>query len=972
MRHTSSVLAAVLVLALTVVGAAGPFFNMAKQMTAPDAAPDGREIAQTIWFQGYLADKVTGDPIEGEHTVEITILDAEVLGNEIWGPEAHDETIFSAGWFSVEMGIDEPLPAFEDPPYYLEISVDSEVFDPRIRIASVPFAFHANSAEESDSAWIVDGNVMYPATAETVAIGTTDPFGKLHVATDGYEPGVVITSDNADGIATLYFGDMYEEKDGMMLLAKFGDDAFAPIWPDGGQGKGILFTDPGSSGLVIGTETGPIDFHVGGVISGPEKQPGSGFVRFTHDGRVGIGTPEPDTTFHVVGSIKTDGFQMPTGAADGYVLKSDENGFGTWQEGGESDGDWTVDGATMYPATAETVVIGGTAGWSPLTVWGDGFFPNAYFSTPTAMGSASILLAAGDDVPSGLVIGHTGETPEKGERQFGDAGKGFMVSGPAATGLQIMSENGPIDFHVDTSGPARQDHAMTITEAGDVGIGTTMPDARLQVTEEGHMGVTVNSSDDWGTATALIQAGTGLNDYLRFQHFGPTASGTMNGVPLAGKGVVQAGTGSDGLVLSAGSGDSMYVMIGSSEIMRLTSDGEVGIGTTTPDTTLHVSGGIKTDAFQLPTGASDGHVLTSDASGNASWEASAPTDNDWTMSGATMYPATAETIVVGTTVGLGPLTVTGDGVLPQGTFYGQESEDASVMLFADDDQDNHLMLGVNTLGPVARGARTLSSPGEAYLTSGPDNFGLQIGAESGYIDFTLGTDGPARDIDAMRITADGEVGIGTTSPDTTLHVSGGIKADAFQMPTGAGNGYILTSDAVGNAVWDAPTVGTSGIIIDKWVEGSTTSIGGTGWNQYDDAEVSVTVPGSGYVMVTSSVHVLLDHFNGTEDHLLVGHTDDLGDAPSPYSTFNYVIPSSYPSASEIDVGFTVSSMHEITSSGTYTYYLVGQMISGQGFGDQFYYAETRAIYYPYTIPAMSAEQQHELELIEQKKALLNE
>ena len=784
MRHTSSVLAAVLVLALTVVGAAGPFFNMAKQMTAPDAAPDGREIAQTIWFQGYLADKVTGDPIEGEHTVEITILDAEVLGNEIWGPEAHDETIFSAGWFSVEMGIDEPLPAFENPPYYLEISVDSEIFDPRIRIASVPFAFHANSSELDDADWAVVGNHLYPATAETVSIGSTNPRAPLYVETMGSGPGLGIHTPNEEGEAAIYLS-AGEDMNDMMIIDKIGS-GMGPERDVSVVGKGVILTGPGASGLLMGAMSGPIDFIVGG-FGEPDRQYQA--MHISEEGYVGVGTPLPDTTLHVMGTTKTLGFQMPTGAADGYVLKSDENGFGTWQEGGESDGDWTVDGATMYPATAETVVIGGTAGWSPLTVWGDGFFPNAYFSTPTAMGSASILLAAGDDVPSGLVIGHTGETPEKGERQFGDAGKGFMVSGPAATGLQIMSENGPIDFHVDTSGPARQDHAMTITEAGDVGIGTTMPDARLQVTEEGHMGVTVNSSDDWGTATALIQAGTGLNDYLRFQHFGPTASGTMNGVPLAGKGVVQAGTGSDGLVLSAGSGDSMYVMIGSSEVMRLTSDGEVGIGTATPDTTLHVSGGIKADAFQLPTGASDGHVLTSDASGNASWQ--------------------------------------------------------------------------------------------------------------------------------------------------------------------------------------APTSGSSGILIDVHREGATTAIG-TSWTQYDDAQVTIEAPESGYVLVTSSVHCILSHTNGTDDELMVGHTSNLGVGPSQYNLIANEIPSSAPSAAAVEVGFTVSSTHEVVTAGTYTYYLMGMMNAGQDPGDIFWYAETRAVFYPYEIILRPDETMEERREIERKRALLGQ
>jgi hypothetical protein len=53
-----------------------------------------------------------------------------------------------------------------------------------------------------------------------------------------------------------------------------------------------------------------------------------------------------------------------------------------------------------------------------------------------------------------------------------------------------------------------------------------------------------------------------------------------------------------------------------------TSTGNVGIGTTTPSEKLDVSGKTKTINFQMTSGATNGYVLTSDASGNASWQAS--------------------------------------------------------------------------------------------------------------------------------------------------------------------------------------------------------------------------------------------------------------------------------------------------------------------------------------------------------------
>ena len=62
-----------------------------------------------------------------------------------------------------------------------------------------------------------------------------------------------------------------------------------------------------------------------------------------------------------------------------------------------------------------------------------------------------------------------------------------------------------------------------------------------------------------------------------------------------------------------------------------------------------------------------------------------------------------------------------------------------------------------------------------------------------------------------RVFVDGLVGIGTNAPTTALDVNGTTKTDAFAMPTGAGTGKVLTSDAFGNGTWqDNPGAGTAG------------------------------------------------------------------------------------------------------------------------------------------------------------------
>lgn len=60
---------------------------------------------------------------------------------------------------------------------------------------------------------------------------------------------------------------------------------------------------------------------------------------------------------------------------------------------------------------------------------------------------------------------------------------------------------------------------------------------------------------------------------------------------------------------------------GVNELMRIQgNDGNVGINNTNPQAKLDVGGKIKSTTLQVTSGATAGYVLTSDASGNASWD----------------------------------------------------------------------------------------------------------------------------------------------------------------------------------------------------------------------------------------------------------------------------------------------------------------------------------------------------------------
>jgi hypothetical protein len=107
-------------------------------------------------------------------------------------------------------------------------------------------------------------------------------------------------------------------------------------------------------------------------------------------------------------------------------------------------------------------------------------------------------------------------------------------------------------------------------------------------------------------------------------------------------------------------------------------DDRVGVGTVIPSQKLDVAGTAEMDGFKMPTGASPGYVLTSDASGVGTWQSmgTAVADSDWTISGVNMYSAVLGNVGIGTAVPSAKLDVYGDvrvGAPGAGfpvTFYG--------------------------------------------------------------------------------------------------------------------------------------------------------------------------------------------------------------------------------------------------------------------------------------------------------------
>ena len=285
-------------------------------------------------------------------------------------------------------------------------------------------------------------------------------------------------------------------------------------------------------------------------------------------------------------------------------------------------------------------IVGGTLGVTGATTLGNTLFV-------TGAGTFSSTLTAGATTVASLVspsiTGGSGTTQSLTYK---------TTSGVGATGADHI-------FQVGNNGGTE---ALRITNTGNVGVGTNSPTAKFDVA----VGTTTN-------VTGVNLTGS-INDFLQFNvqntSTGNAAQSGFNAVAENGTATTKfawmginnstvtsasaapynIGLGND--VSFMGSGNDMYLANANStksiifstgtgsgtapffnERMRITATGNVGIGTASPTATLEVNGTTKlggattvagaatfTSTVAITTGAGAGKVLTSDASGNATWQ----------------------------------------------------------------------------------------------------------------------------------------------------------------------------------------------------------------------------------------------------------------------------------------------------------------------------------------------------------------
>ena len=290
---------------------------------------------------------------------------------------------------------------------------------------------------------------------------------------------------------------------------------------------------------------------------------------------IGVGTDDPQTIIHAkkAGGVvfrledaTENNYSHKYNTSDDLVISADRNGTGTgnliFRNGGTSE---------RMRINANGVLCIGSTNFS-----GGGTNPGLYVSNT---GGRQVKIHNPNASTSSLQI--TNATTGQGE----DAGTQLFTQG--ATGdFHVINKfaTGDIAFATTPSGGSTAE-VMRIQPTGNVGIGTTSPS---------HL---IHAKNDSTSTTKITVESTGTNSYPAFR--------LVNDARAYDLGI-------DG----ATDAFRIYDVTGTSERMRIDTNGNIGIGTTSPSEKLDVSGDVQVTGTVKVTGTAPGVRFTdSDASG---------------------------------------------------------------------------------------------------------------------------------------------------------------------------------------------------------------------------------------------------------------------------------------------------------------------------------------------------------------------
>ncbi|MEI6835489.1 MAG: type II secretion system F family protein [Candidatus Falkowbacteria bacterium] len=356
------------------------------------------------------------------------------------------------------------------------------------------------------------GTQEYMSFRNRLGIGITNPLGTLHVSNASSTNALVVSSGGQIGV-------------GIATPQSIGTN-YGTIDVRGPSGGGFFFgPSAGPSGLFYSNGS---QLYMGSYTNIPLNLQTNNLVRATIDGggNVGIGTTSPLYKLDVNG---TGSFNQPVivgtptiashAATKNYVDSALSGGSGS------TVGYWVMNGTNINNSNAGNVGIGTTNPGGVLQV--------------TGTENSRVIL-------SQSTFDYAKKSPKLSFFAYGDNG---LITGPSIQKTSTGSYGaGNLGFIQHPTGDYTTEvEVMTITPTGNVGIGTTLPNGKLDIRDANNAAIYLSSSAaDATSATSKIYSGYGgsggwANTYLRFAT--SPASGTFNdSMTILGNGNIGVGT----------------------------------------------------------------------------------------------------------------------------------------------------------------------------------------------------------------------------------------------------------------------------------------------------------------------------------------------------------------------------------------------------------------------------------------------
>lgn len=535
---------------------------------------------------------------------------------------------------------------------------------------------------------------MRITSAGNVGIGTTAPTAKLEVASSGRILGIFRASSTP--------------------LTTFYDNTFA-TGNDSGGANGFIYTS-GTGGSF------PLDYYGELILqSSPRTGYNNGIslvtgttspsvkLRVAENGNVGIGTNSPSSKLQVAGDIR---IQNETGLITDYGPLVGR--YNTSQVYVGTGGSYSIvkigraDGGALNVLSGGNVGIGTDSPATKLHVAG-----NAWINRP----SNKVDNASCTELPSRVEFNNAFASGQSGYMIFRyPTYNNFLISGDydgniggAIPNIQFGRQS-TVYMHINSSN-------------GNIGIGTTSPGAKLHV----------------GGGEIRVDAGQAVT------------LDTSNSMYLVG------------------ASNQLRLYNGGNPVVNITTGGNVGIGLTSPAVKLHVAGTSETSVRVSDSGGSymelyqqstDSYILASNAL------------RFYNGGSERMRITNSGNVGIGTTSPESKLHVAGGDVLiSNGQYYSAESTTGG----------NYKLAAITSGNVVAVGAIDYTSAGTIF--AGGDSSSFTTG----------GIGGATR----MYINSSGNIGIGTTSPSTLLTVNGNMR-----LVTGTTQGLFAYDAASGGSfIW---------------------------------------------------------------------------------------------------------------------------------------------------------------------------